>query len=110
MSALRFSWALIEQRKRNKPRFRNRLGSLAAIGLSWLAVLGAVLCWDGTFDKIINWAIMNEKAHLYSPSFGARAECNTNKAKGALGSHGTARTGALGHSRVLWATAQLGMH
>ena len=65
---------------------------------------------DGTFDKIINWAIMNEKAHLYSPSFGARAECNTNKAKGALGSHGTARTGALGHSRVLWATAQLGMH
>ena len=65
---------------------------------------------DGNFDKIINWAIMNEKAHLYSPSFGARAECNTNKAKGALGSHGTARTGALGHSRVLWATAQLGMH
>ena len=66
--------------------------------------------WDGTFDKIINWAIMNEKAHLYSPSFGARAECNINKVKGGLGSHGTARTGALGHSRVLWATAQLGMH
>ena len=65
---------------------------------------------DGGFDKIINWAIMNEKAHLYPPSFGASAECNTNKAKGALGSHGTARTGALGHSRVLWATAQLGMH
>ena len=65
---------------------------------------------DGTFDKIINWAIMNEYAHLYPPSFGASAECNTNKAKGALGSHGTARTGALGHSRVLWATAQLGMH
>ena len=33
MSALRFSWALIEQRKRNKPPVRNRLGSLAAIGL-----------------------------------------------------------------------------
>ncbi len=31
MSALRLSWALIEQRKRNKPRFRNRLfGPLAA--------------------------------------------------------------------------------
>jgi hypothetical protein len=33
VSALRFSWALIEQRKRNKPPVRNRLGSLAAIGL-----------------------------------------------------------------------------
>ena len=33
MSALRFSWALIEQRKRNKPPVRNGLGSLAAIGL-----------------------------------------------------------------------------
>ena len=33
MSALRFSWALIEQRNRNKPPVRNRLGSLAAIGL-----------------------------------------------------------------------------
>jgi hypothetical protein len=31
VSALRLSWALIEQRKRNKPRFRNRLfGPLAA--------------------------------------------------------------------------------
>ena len=27
---------------------------------------------------------MNEKAHLYPPSFGARAEYNTNKAKGGL--------------------------
>ena len=48
VSALRFSWALIEQRKRNKPRFRNRLGSLAAIGLvlarcaGCSALLGAV--------------------------------------------------------------------
>ena len=50
MSALRFSWALIEQRKRNKPPFRNRLGSLAAIGLvlarcaGCSALLGAVQC------------------------------------------------------------------
>ena len=41
-------WALIEQRKRNKPPFRNRLGSLAAIGLvlarcaGCSALLGAV--------------------------------------------------------------------
>ena len=28
-----FSQALIEQRKRNKPPLRNRLGSLAAVGL-----------------------------------------------------------------------------
>ena len=33
VSALRFSWALIEQRKRNKPPLRNRLGSLAMVGL-----------------------------------------------------------------------------
>ena len=50
MSALRFSWALIEQRKRNKPPVRNRLGSLAAIGLVLArcarcsVVLGAVQC------------------------------------------------------------------
>jgi hypothetical protein len=50
VSALRFSWALIEQRKRNKPPFRNRLGSLAAIGLvlarcaGFSALLGAVQC------------------------------------------------------------------
>ena len=40
MSALRFSWALIEQRKRNKPPLRNRLGSLAPVGL----VLARSLC------------------------------------------------------------------
>ena len=33
VSVLRCSWALIEQRKRNKPPLCNRLGSLAAIGL-----------------------------------------------------------------------------
>ena len=66
--------------------------------------------WDGSFHKKIIWAIMNEKAHLFSPVFGARAEGNTTKAKGPLGSHRTARNIALGHSRVLWATAELGMH
>ena len=71
---------------------------------------GGIKSKDGGFDKKIIWAIINEKAHLYSPPYGARAECNTNKAKGSSGSHRTARTGALGHSRVLWATAQLGMH
>ena len=50
MSALRFSWALIEQRKRNKPPLRNRLGSLAAISLVLArcarcsVVLSAVQC------------------------------------------------------------------
>ena len=50
VSPLRFSWALIEQRKRNKPPLRNRLGSLAAIGLVLArcarcsVVLGAVQC------------------------------------------------------------------
>ena len=50
MSALRFSWALIEQRKRNKPPVRNGLGSLAAIGLVLArcarcsVMLGAVQC------------------------------------------------------------------
>ena len=34
VSPLRFSWALIEQRKRNKPPLRNWLGSLAAIDLA----------------------------------------------------------------------------
>ena len=61
------------------------------------------------FKKII-WAITNEKAHLYSPLFGARAKSNTNRVKGSSGSHRTARTGALGHSTVLRATAQLRMH
>ena len=48
VSALRFSWALIELLKRNKPPFLNRLGSLAAIGLvlarcaGCSALLGAV--------------------------------------------------------------------
>ena len=50
VSALRLSWALIEQRKRKKPPVRNRLGSLAAIGLVLArcarcsVVLGAVQC------------------------------------------------------------------
>ena len=65
---------------------------------------------DGTFHKKIIWAIMNEKAHLFSPVFGVRAEGNTNKANGPLGSHRTAQNSVLGHSRVPWATAQLGMH
>ena len=39
---------------------------------------------DGGFDKKITWAIMNEKVHLYSPVFEARAEGYTNKAKGPL--------------------------
>ncbi len=60
---------------------------------------------DGTFDKKIIWAIMNEKAHLFSPVFGVRAEGNTNKANSPLGSHRTAQNSVLGHSRVLWATA-----
>ena len=55
---------------------------------------------DGTFDKKIIWAIMNEKAHLFSPVFGVRAEGNTNKANGPLGSHRTAQNSVLGHSRV----------
>jgi len=48
VSPLRFSWALIEQRKRNKPPLRNRFGSFAAIDLFLArcarcsAVLGAV--------------------------------------------------------------------
>ena len=51
---------------------------------------------------------MNEKAHLFSPVFGARAEGNINKANGPLGSHRTAQNSVLGHSRVLWATAHSG--
>ena len=47
MSALRFSWALIEQRKRNKPPVRNRLGSLAAAGLVFARSLCSVLMLDG---------------------------------------------------------------
>ena len=52
---------------------------------------------------------MNEKAHLYSPVFGARAKCNTNKAKEGFGSHRTAQNSALGHSRVFWALALLAL-
>ena len=33
VSPLQFSWALFKQRKRNEPPLRNRLGSLAAVGL-----------------------------------------------------------------------------
>ena len=50
VSALRFSWALIKERKRNNPPLRNRLGSVAAIGLVLArcarcsVVLGAVQC------------------------------------------------------------------
>jgi len=50
VTPLRFSWALIEQRKRNKPPLRNWLGSLAAIGLVLARCarcsvgLGAVQC------------------------------------------------------------------
>ena len=56
MSALRFSWALIEQRKRNKFPLRNWLGSLAAIDLVLArcvrcsVVLGAVQCWGGLYN------------------------------------------------------------
>ena len=50
VSPLRFSWALIEQRKCNKPPLRNWLGSLAAIDLALArcarcnVVLSAVQC------------------------------------------------------------------
>ena len=59
MSALRFSWVLIEQRKRNKPPLRNRLGSLAAIDLVLArcarcsAVLGAVQCWGAVQGRAL---------------------------------------------------------
>ena len=86
-----------------------RASSLEALHVSWFSInlahlnsrtcmivsyygLGRlVLPWDGGFDKKIIWAIMNEKAHLFSPVFGARAEGNTNKANGPLGSHRTAQ-------------------
>ena len=42
VSALRFSWALIEQRKRNNPLCATGLVRLLHSALSWLAVLGAV--------------------------------------------------------------------
>ena len=45
MSALRFSWALIEQRKRNNPLCATGLVRLLHSALSWLAVVGAVQCW-----------------------------------------------------------------
>ena len=45
MSALRLSWALIEQRKRNNPLCATGLVRLLHSALSWLAVLGAVQCW-----------------------------------------------------------------
>jgi len=65
VSALRFSWALIEQRKRNKPPFRNRLGSLAAIGLvlarcagcSAFSSLCSVQCSAGRCAMLGGWGV-----------------------------------------------------